>query len=225
MKTPGRLGIAALAAAVLLAGVTACAAEAPAPPTSSEPTITATATPQQTAPAQVVVTAEGLSLLDDTGATVGNIVYAGDALDAVAQLTAFFGEPATEVPYPGAIEETPGIDHTWGGFAYRVSDHAAGSEWYNQSVRVTSGEIGEITVRTGSGLRIGSPRTDVEAQAAEPGQSFDGETFYTGLEPYDRPDSTHPLFPGDLIDSILVVVAGDTDVVTLLLAPSRNYGI
>ena len=179
---------------------------------------TAEETPEETPAAEsnaVQLSAEGFTLLDDTGAEVFSYGWADPIEPAVEALTTAFGAAPEERTEKGNGTTYP--DYTvyqWKGFAlYDMVPIEGGKtrDEYSQPsyLRYTSNEVGPLTVTPEFDLQIGMPVADVKAltpdveQERGSGTRFvfgaDRSAFVDGVPTYSTVVDTD----GDQVTAIL----------------------
>ncbi|WP_157802237.1 hypothetical protein [Diaminobutyricimonas aerilata] len=211
----------AAAAVLALAGCTTTAPAAdPTPSDSASPSSTPTAAPEPEVD-EIVITSAGLRLLDD-GTELDALGWFDLAEESIAALTDAFGTEPEEVPYPGHIEAAPGTDYKWDGFVFRVQDFEAEPPlWSNISVISSVSSVGDVAIRTGDGLTIGSPTSAVQALNPPIANPYEHEglsyTYFAVDQIEIESPSTH--------NFVGVRVENDRGLVVELNAPSADYGV
>ncbi|HTL41439.1 MAG TPA: hypothetical protein VL294_08190 [Pseudolysinimonas sp.] len=208
--TSMRLIIGLAAAALVLTG---CAPGGGTSPTTDPvPTETTIETPE---PAAVILSLEGLTLVDTNGDTLEATQFS-DPQPVLALLDELLGS----TPDPEVYPEYDTTAYSWGDdltFSIRGEDYS----W----VRVNVAELGGLPVQTAAGIQVGSSRDDLLAQDVyDPQYDFDTDGFsdFYGLEPVTNNDYESLSFPGQPgTDYIEAQLQGDT--VSTLASPSNDY--
>jgi hypothetical protein len=207
--TSTRLIIGLAAAALVLTG---CAPGGGTTPTTGpEPTET-TATPE---PAAVILSLEGLTLVDTNGDTLEATQFS-DPEPVLSLLDELLGSTPDPEEYP----EFDTTAYSWGDdltFSTRGEDYS----W----VRINVAELGGLPVQTAAGIHVGSSRDELLAQDVyDPQYDFDedGYSDFYGVEPVTNNDYESLSFPGQPgTDFIEAQLQGDT--VSTLASPSNDY--
>lgn len=170
-----RLAAAPLFAAVVIA-LAACgptpgpspSAPGPSPstPAASTPTSSATSTAGPVDPldavTRVLLLNDVVSFGDEAGWGVDGFRYDSPHDEAIAKLTAVFGEePVSEIHYhaDGSISES----HRWGGF--RLDFETGAAVHQKMGVEVTAASVNGVGIETTHGVRIGTPMSEAAALA------------------------------------------------------------
>lgn len=224
MKLITRLSV----AGVILLALTGCTTPPPVAEPSPAPTMTQPEEPAEPVVAEVIVTASGLELLDETGKQLSAIGWFDDPQSSIAILTDAFGGPPTEVPYPGHTEDRPGIDYTWGGFALRIRDFEPRppSDSHVSAV-ITSAEANGVAIRTTDGVSVGSSEADAVGAAPVNVHPFEFEgTSWAWYDVDPISIGVDPEYGDDeLFNYVSIRVNVDADEVTYMHAPIGNYGV
>jgi hypothetical protein len=176
---------------------------------TATPTPSSTPTPAPTAArrAAIVVSVDGLTVVDADGATIEDLPYS-DGHAIVDFFTAELGPQPETTPspkYPSLVQ--------------RRWEHVvvSGSPDHRVSVWFDSPQVNDLTVRTASGITIGTTRTGALAAGAV-------EDPYDGLR-FDVQDApgTKALGATDEVGVNYVRLAIDADLVSNISAPGNNY--
>lgn len=161
--------------------LTGCLSEAPsAAPTPSSATVTPTAEPTPTRePVDALATVvglvarpEGLELRTADGSVVTILDYMSQPADAVTALTAVFGAPPVDEPYPGNNHRPAGVFHRWDLFVLderfydetrRQADGYDWLIWPRFAVYFDGPAVDDVTLSSSSGLQAGDAWADAEA--------------------------------------------------------------
>lgn len=208
--------LALLSVAVLLTG---CAGTTPseAAPTNGS-TAPTSASPAPEVAAHLVVSIDGVSLVDgDTTTTAG--------FDDAAALLALLEDATGEAPDPTPLEDPPGYDmnliaYDWDGVRVLMDESGTGYA----SIAVTSATMDGVPIATAEGLAVGSSRADLTAAQGwdQWDEDGDGIADYLGLGHQEVPGTVSLAHPGEVgIEFVLFQVTGD--VVTQFQAPSNDY--
>lgn len=225
-----RLSVLTAAAALVLA-LAACSSTPSSAVPSASPSETqssAQSTPDAAAQAaSVIVSVDGIAILADDGATIGEFEYfASEAEPAVAALTQAFGQEP-QLSQHLAKNQVDAIEHVeWPGFT--LIDLTAESSFplaTDFRVVVTAAQLGNVTIQTSDGVHVGSPNTEVEPLA-----------FRTWLTTGGGAELANFLLEQKVLDGIdfaeyepaalaVDVTSSSPDgVVTEIFAPSGNWG-
>jgi hypothetical protein len=167
-----------LLGSIIIAGLVTGCTSMPSRPTQS-PTATDAApspTPPSADPLSTVTTLlarpEALELHDASDLVVQSFDYRSDVAEALAVLTAVFGEAPEDTEYPGDSHNAPSTAHRWGAFELweaRYVDNWEGlgepRTFYMPSFRTrfTGAESGGITLATLGGFQAGDPWSELSA--------------------------------------------------------------
>ena len=167
-------------AVALVFALTGCLAGSPAAmpsdaaPSSSAASPTPIADPVDplTTVTSLVARPEALELRTDGGTVVTTLDYMSSPLDAVAALTAVFGEPPVDEPYAGTNHAPAGVFHRWDPFVlderYYDEDRrqAEGYDWVvwpRFAVYFGGPAADGVILSSASGLRAGDAWSAAEA--------------------------------------------------------------
>lgn len=191
------------AIALLLAGCAPTADQPVASPTASataSPTPTPTPTPEEPQPSAILMSLDGLTVVDDADAPLSSVLFSEPDL-LIEFITQLEGAAPTVVD-----NRNFGMSYTWADASVVVNFGLA-------FFRATSPAIGDLPVVTSQGIRIGSTRAEVLALGpVDPAYDGDGDgqSDYLGLEVRVRPGSESLVTPGqEGIDYIEVTFTGD----------------
>jgi hypothetical protein len=182
------------------------------PPT--EPTTAETATPEAPTPSAVIVSLDGLSIVDADGNALQTTTFT-DPDPVLALLSDLLGStptPTENADYGTKVWQWPDIQ-----FGTTGPDYS----W----VFIQTDELGGLPLQTAQGIHVGSTRDDVDA--LDPYDSYydedgDGASDVLGIEQVPAPDYDSLALPGQPgTDYIEVDLDGDT--VTALHSPSNDY--
>ncbi|MFE5673261.1 hypothetical protein ACFQ58_16805 [Agromyces sp. NPDC056523] len=235
------LALPLLFATALAASLAACTFESPGPaPTatvsapSSDPVVTPSADPLESV-TTVVVRPDGLDLLDDAGATVGEVSYDDEAAAIVEALDAVFGAASEVEEFAGrCCEAAPRTTiYRWDGFEV-LDDHMGhfvdGETWVDEDGPDTSNmnvhvlvdvpAVGDVAVVAVNGFQLGD---DLAALAESVGQSYEGKGWEE-IPVETGPELGPAEIPGEPNAYSVVVQVEGPDGEPRLIAP-LNLGI
>jgi hypothetical protein len=211
MTTPRLL----IGIAVIALALSACAPGTVAvPPTEPTTAETETASPGPATPAAVIVSLEGLTLVDGDGNPLEQTQFT-DPDPVLALLSELLGStpvPTENPDYGTKVWQWPDIQ-----FGTTGPDYS----W----VFIQTADLGGLPLQTIDGIHVGSNRDDV--LALDPYDSGydedgDGQADLLGIEHVTNPDYESLSLPGNPgTDFIEVDLEGDT--VTTLRSPSNDY--
>ncbi len=209
-----RVLLASAAVVLLLAGCSpTVAAPTPAPSETSEPTVSAT--PVVPVATSVLLSLDGLAVLDDTGATMESARF--DEADTVlALITALTGsQPAVDE----TLFEHKGIrGYSWQDVRCSTRGQVAFCRWQ-------AATLGGLPLATAQGIRVGSSRADVAALNpvdVSYDEDGDGVSDSFGLEPREVPGTQSLTFPGQ-VGTGFIGVRLQGDVVVSLRSPAGDF--
>lgn len=209
MTTTSRLGVAA--AGLLVLALSACAPQTP-PGGSSAPQPTpAETTEAPPQPEAIVVSTDGVSLVDDAGASVAEAGF-----DDAAGVLAFLGDWVGPVP-AGTTTEFSTV-YEWTGVTLLVNGDFA-------TIDVTAAMAGDLDIRTADGIAVGSTRADVVALSPfDIGYDGDGDgqPDSYGLEPRPEPGTNSLTDPGAVGTTYIEAFTRD-DAVWRLVSPAGDW--
>lgn len=178
-----------------------------------EPTVSVS--PEEPTPTAVVISLEGLTVVDQDGEAIEATRF-----DDPAPVLFLLDELLGSTPEPEEFPEFDTTSYSWGDdltFSTRGTDYS----W----VRLNVDELGGLPVQTSAGIHVGSSRDDLLAQDVyDPDYDFDGDGFsdFYGIEPVTNDDYESLSFPGQPgTDYIEVQLEGDT--VSSISSPSNDY--
>lgn len=217
----------AAVAALSLVALVGCSNPAPVvTPTAAAPATSPSAAPEpeEATPSELVVRGAGVELYDTDGALVGSFVWADETETALEVLELAFG-PA---PIPGLNvgDGTHYADYEtydFGGLLYfsAIDLGKPRNEYFlPATVQVDAAQIGEVSIRTVDGLRVGGSGADVRALSPALDYPHTHGIAYL-LDPVDPARVNDP---EDATDMVAAVV-GEADRVVRLIAPypSRSF--
>jgi len=227
-----RFAVIALAALALAGCATAApGSSAPSPTAPAIATETPTPTPEpepEAAPAEIIVSGVGFTLVDTAGQTVFTHVWADEVEPAVEALTdAFQSEPTMSLRDSSDGGHYADFDlYTWGGFTLgdAVGLEQARTDYFLPSlVEVTEPEVAGITVLAASRVGVGSSVAavdDIEPLVREP--SMAGTYVEYRVDPAD-PALVPPVSGGETTDMVGLRSDASDATITFLTAPVLSY--
>ncbi len=231
MSRPTLLVALAVAAA---AALTACAPTSSGParptPASTAPASTPAPTPDQgPSAAAVVVDGDGFDVVDTAGVVVFEHAWADEVDPAVAALTDAFGSVAETSFEDGDDTHVADYDvYTWGGFALgdAVGLEQPREDYFLPSwVRVETAAVGDVAIRSRSGLGVGS--SVAEVAAVEPVVREQADAATPAVYRIDAADPSLTLEqlspPADPTDMVGLVADAADAVIVRLAAPELSW--
>lgn len=214
------LAAAPLLAAALLA-LTACG---PTPePGASTPAASPTSAPESAPPVEPLDTVTRILLLTDTvyfgdeaGWGVDGFRYDAPPDEAIAKLTAVFGEEPESEIRDDAVDGSISESHRWGGF-HLYFNHGGGA-FERMGVEVTAASVNGVAIETEHGVGVGTPMTEAIALA-------DDTAVVLGLSEVFEARFDHSV-DADGNDVYVVVYGNDdgTGNVRMMIAPIESSG-
>lgn len=138
-------------------------ASAPTPkPIASSSTPSTTAGGAEAKPNRVVITAEGIQVVNDDETAGESFTYFEPIEDVVAGLSVLFGAPPVPTPYAGTS-----VDYNWDGFQIGT-DGRGEAPFYSESVvKVRAATVHGLAIETVDGIQVGDPAAPLEAAHPE----------------------------------------------------------
>jgi hypothetical protein len=216
--------------AITLTGCDPTPGGAPAPHPTSTSTSTSPSSPAPTGSSipveehdeddneitRILIVTDTVYFGDDIAWAVDGFRYEDPHEQAIAKLTAVFGEEPVSDPVDsggGQISEA----YWWGGDAFLLYFYSGAGEYpTTMAVQVSAASVNGITIETGDGVHVGSPWADAVAAADNVRPTDDGEDGRPLTEarfdvrPTGRPNEYD-----------CVVVYGRGGPVTTIVAPAR----
>jgi len=231
-KSRRSLYVAAIGA-LLVASFTACASPpirtTPTQPGDEPATPAVTPSPVPTTPpaaARILVRSDGLQIVTVAGDVLDAVTYFDPIADVVGKLSAAIGTAPVVEPHDGGIESSSGTYYRWDGLVLNDVDSDAvaplNPEWF---VRADGPAAGALPISTADHVSVGDSEAEVEAvvpgtlspltvnQLAVLDGEYDVRTVGEGS---DGTPLTH---------SVFVRLEGVPLTVTVIAAPTGNYGV
>jgi hypothetical protein len=186
------------------------------------PTPTASSTPveehdeDESEVTRILVVTDNVYFGDEEAWAVDGFRYDHPHAQAIAKLTAVFGEEPRSDPLDigeGQVSEA----YWWGGDAFLLYFYSGEGEYpTTMAVQVSAPSVNGITIETGDGVHVGSPWADAEAAADSLRTPDYGED---GVMLYEARFDSRPTDDPYTFDSVLVFGRGGP--VTTIVAPAR----
>lgn len=215
------LSLAACATPVTNAGGT----PAPKRTESSSPT------PQDSEPAapsvaRILVRSDGLQLVSESGDVLSAVAYLDPIDEVVDTLSTAIGTAPEVAPHDGGIESPSGTYYRWDGLQLNDIDAAVvaptNPEWV---VRLNGPSAGAVALSTADHVAVGNSEADVEELVPDTLMplTVNQETVLDGE--YDVRQVGEGDSGNSLTHSVFVRLSGVPLTVTLIAAPSGNFGV
>lgn len=217
MRTRGIIGLALLVCLALSGCTSATQHNADGTVKSSVPTPearTRAPAPAQTptpVPAAIIVSVDGLALLNSDGSTAESARF-DDTAATIAFLTAHLGGPVSPMPHPAGY-----------GFAFYdwTAAHAVIPQEGSASVSFTASVVNGLAVRTSNGISVGTTKDEALAKGAtdpEANSAWD----YLQFDARPVPGTESLQNPGQLGSEFVDLEVKDGAIATIL-APGNDY--
>ena len=157
-------------------------------------------------------------MLDQSGATLGEIPFSLAGPDAATELTRVFGVTPAESESEGGLEVWPAHIYDWSGFELHdeLRDGTKPGPYYEYFVWVKTPSVNGIEVRTTGGVHVGDSGASVVYDASSPWPPSSWGNQTCGVEALYSES-------GDIYDSVGLYVCSaiDTDQVIFFVVPQQ----